>query len=253
MRVLLFGLFAFPFLPLFTDAAPVTATIEESRPLVATGEIVVDNVNGPITIETWDNPEVRLVATKEARTEADLKALAVRIETTDSRFTVKTEYLDKDGSWLKKFTNTGSVRYVLTVPHTATLRRIETLNGPIQIANAHGRVTAKSLNGRITARGLRHEVDLNTVNGAITAEFDTIGEKQDVRLETDNGAIELRLPADTSAELDASTVNGGIANDFGLSASEENWVGHKLDARLGTGAGRIRLKTINGSIEIRKR
>lgn len=253
MRLLLFGLLGLPFLPLFSRAAPVTATVEESRPLVATGEVIVDNVNGPVTIETWDKPEVRLVATKEARTEADLKALAVRIESTDTRFSVKTEYLDKDGSWLKKFTNTGSVSYTLTVPHTATLRRIETLNGAIQISNAHGRVNAKSLNGGIAARGLRHEIELNTVNGGIVAEFDAIGDKQDVRLETDNGAIELRIPADTSAEIDASALNGGIANDFGLSATEENWVGHALSGRLGTGAGRIRLKTINGSIAIRKR
>ncbi len=253
MRFLLFGLLVFPLFPLCTRAAAVTATVEESHPLLATGEVVVHNVNGPITIETWDKPEVRLVATKEARTEADLKALAVRIDASEGRFSVKTEYLDKDGSWLKKFTNTGSVAYTLTVPHNATLRRIETLNGAIQITNAHGRVTAKSLNGRITARGLRHEVELNTVNGGISAEFDTIADKQDVRLETDNGSIEVRLPADTSAEIDASAVNGSISNDFGLTSTEENWVGRELTGRLGSGAGRVRLKTINGSIEIRKR
>ena len=253
MRLLLFGLLAFPFFPLLTRAETVSATIDETHPLVATGEVVVDNVNGPIAIETWDKSEVRLVAVKEARNEADLKALAVRIDPTEARFSVKTEYLDKDGSWLKKFTNTGTVRYTLTVPHTATLRRIETLNGDIRIANVHGRITAKSVNGHIVATGLRREVTVTTVNGHLTAEFDTFGEKQDAQLDADNGTITLRLPAEASADLDARTLNGSISNDFGLSATTENWVGQKLESRLGTGAGRIRLKTLNGSIEIRKR
>lgn len=251
MRILLFPLLALPFLP-FVGRAEVTTTVDETRALVATGEIVVENVNGPISIESWDKPEVRLLAVKSARTEADLKALDVQIEATDRRFAVRTAYLDKDGSWLKKFTNTGEVRYTLTVPHGATLRRIETLNGAIAIANVHGRVTAKAVNGRIEAHGLAHEVELSAVNGSITASFDTVAERQDIVLSADNGRIELRLPAEVGAEVTARTVNGSISNDFGLAADAEKWVGRELEGTIGNGAARIRLKTINGSIEIRK-
>ncbi len=252
MRILLLGFLAFPFFPL-CSRADVTATLDETRALLATGEVLVDNVNGPITIETWDKPEVHLVAVKSARSEADLAALDVRIDSSENRFAVKTAYLEKEGSWLKKFTNTGEVRYTLTVPHTATLRHIETLNGAITIANAHGRVAAKSVNGRVEARGLRHEVELSAVNGAIQAEFDFVGDKQDIVLDSDNGPIVLRVPADIGAEVSASTLNGAISNDFGLTPVAEKWVGHQLEGTIGNGAARIRIKTLNGSIEIRKR
>ena len=253
MRPLFFGLFfLFPFLP-FAAKAEVTANVEETRALASTGEVIVENVNGPVTIETWDKPEVRLVAVKSARTDADLKALEVRIDSTEKRFAAKTVYLDKDGSWIKKFTNTGEVRYTLTVPHTATLRRIETVNGAISIANAHGRVAAKTVNGRIEARGLRHEVELSTVNNSILAEFDAIADKQDIALDTVNGSVHLRIPADAGADVTASTINGTIENDFGLSCDSTKWVGRKLEGTIGNGAARIRLKTINGAIEIRKR
>ncbi len=251
MRILLLPLLALPFFP-FVGRADVTATVEETRALAATGEVVVENVNGPVSIESWDKPQVRLQAVKSARTEADLKALEVQIDSTDRRFAVKTAYLEKDGSWLKKFTNTGEVRYTLTVPHSAALRRVETLNGAITIANVHGRVTARAVNGRIEAHGLAHEVELSTVNGAITASFDTVAERQDIVLSADNGRIELLLPAKVSAEISARTVNGSIANDFGLFADAEKWVGRTLEGTIGDGAGRIRLKTINGSIEIRQ-
>lgn len=251
MRILLLPLLALPFFP-FVSRADVTATLDETRALAATGEVVVENVNGPVSIESWDKPEVRLQAVKSARTEADLKALDIRIDATDRRFAVKTAYLEKDGSWLKKFTNTGEVRYTLTVPHGATLRRVETLNGAITIANVHGRVTARAVNGRIEAHGLAHEVELSAVNGAVTASFDTVAARQDIVLSADNGRIELLLPADAGAEVSARTVNGSIANDFGLAADAEKWVGRELEGTIGDGAARIRLKTINGSIEIRK-
>ena len=252
MRLFLLGLLGIPFFP-FVARADVSATVEETRALAATGEVLVENVNGSITIETWDKPEVRLVAVKSARDETDLKALEVRIDSTEKRFAVKTGYLDKDGSWLKKFTNTGEVRYTLTVPHAATLRRIETVNGVISITNAHGRVSARTVNGRIEARGLTNEVDLSTVNNGIVAEFDAIVAKQDIALDTVNGSIELRLPATASAELKAGTINGSIENDFGLAPSAEKWIGRKLDGTIGDGAARIQLKTVNGSIQIRKR
>ena len=252
MRPLFFGLFLFPILP-FLAKAEVTATVDETRPLAAAGELVVENVNGPIAIETWDKPEVHLVAVKTARNEADLKALDVVIDSAEKRFAVKTVYLDKDGSWLKKFTNTGEVRYTLTVPHTATLRRVETVNGSISIANIHGRVSAKTVNGRIEARGLSHEVELSTVNDGILAEFDVVAEKQDIVLDTVNGSLRLRLPATAGAEVSASTLNGSIENDFGLSAVTKKWVGRELEGTIGDGAARIRLNTVNGGIEIRKR
>lgn len=252
MRLLLLGFLGLPLLPLLARA-DVSATVEETRPLVANGEVVVENVNGPVTVESWDKAEVRLVAIRKARTQADVDALEVRIDSTEKRFEVKTVYNGKDGNWFKKFTNTGEVRYTLTVPHRATLRKIETVNGAITIANIHGRVNAKTVNGRIDARGLRHEVELNVVNGAIHAEFDTVSDKQDIELEAANGGIEVRLPADTSAELSANTVNGSISNDFGLDPNADRWVGRELEGTIGDGAARIRLRTVNGSIEIRKR
>ena len=252
MRYLIpvFLLVWFPFL---ADAKNVTAVIDETHPLSATGEVEVANINGAVTIVTWDKAEVSIHAEKEAPSEADLKALEVKIEATPDRVFIHTIYLNKDGSWLKKFTNTGEVRYTITVPHTATLKKVETVNGPIEITGVHGRVTASSVNGRIGARGLRNEVEMSAVNGGINVDFATVADMQDIRLEAVNGTVDLVLPDNVSASIKASAVNGRISNEFGLAADNSGWIGHDLDGRLGTGGARIKLHTVNGAIKIAKR
>ncbi|MGH9720087.1 MAG: hypothetical protein ACRD8O_07730, partial [Bryobacteraceae bacterium] len=71
-----------------------------------------------------------------------------------------------------------------------------------------------------------------------------------VSLDSVNGSIEISMPIDTGAELEASTVHGGIHNDFGAPRSRDQLVGSSLNGRIGGGGARIRLKTVNGGIRI---
>ena len=66
-----------------------------------------------------------------------------------------------------------------------------------------------------------------------------------------NGLLELTIPSDSNAEVQASTVSGSIGNDFGLRVNNHRYVGHDLRGELGTGGAHIRLSNVNGHIEIR--
>ena len=66
-----------------------------------------------------------------------------------------------------------------------------------------------------------------------------------------NGSIDLTLPSDASATLDASTVSGSIHNDLGLPVSG-HFVGHQLHGTLGDGWAQVKLSDVNGSIKIRR-
>jgi hypothetical protein len=66
-----------------------------------------------------------------------------------------------------------------------------------------------------------------------------------------NGSLELTIPSDSNAEVEASTVSGGISNDFGLHVNDHRFVGHDLRGELGKGGSHIRLSDVNGRIEIR--
>ena len=65
-----------------------------------------------------------------------------------------------------------------------------------------------------------------------------------------NGSVELTIPSDSKAEIEASTVSGGIDNDFGLHVNNHHFVGHDLRGELAGGGTRIELKNVNGRIEV---
>jgi DUF4097 and DUF4098 domain-containing protein YvlB len=101
--------------------------------------------------------------------------------------------------------------------------------------------------------GLKGDVNLETVNGSIMAEFDELGEGQRVSAEAVNGKIVLLIPGDASARVEAETINGSIdAEDFGLEP-EKGFVGRDLSGKIGNGDARISLDTVNGSIKIKKK
>ena len=50
--------------------------------------------------------------------------------------------------------------------------------------------------------------------------------------------------------MEASTVSGGIHNDFGLHVNNHKFVGHDLRGELGNGGTDIRVSNVNGRIDI---
>jgi DUF4097 and DUF4098 domain-containing protein YvlB len=71
-------------------------------------------------------------------------------------------------------------------------------------------------------------------------------------LQTSNGRITLALPADAEFRIDASTSNGKIKNGFDLDDKEKSNKNH-LRGTVGKDPKvAIKLRTSNGSIEIRE-
>jgi len=113
-------------------------------------------------------------------------------------------------------------------------------------------VRASLVNGRVKADGLSGEVSLSTVNGSIDANAAGLAASKGVSLNSVNGSIVLSVPSGASAQVKASTVHGGISNDFGLTVEEGQYVGRNLSGQIGSGGPRIRLNTVNGSITIKR-
>ncbi len=65
-----------------------------------------------------------------------------------------------------------------------------------------------------------------------------------------NGALALTIPSDSNARVEASTVSGGIDNDFGLHVNRHRFVGRDLRGELGSGGTHIRLSERNGRIDV---
>ncbi|MGH7566370.1 MAG: DUF4097 family beta strand repeat-containing protein, partial [Gemmatimonadota bacterium] len=111
--------------------------------------------------------------------------------------------------------------------------RVSTVNGGIEVASC-GTVEAQTVNGSITAA-----TGAASWNG--TLDFQTV-----------NGSIRLTLPAGAAAAVSAETVNGDFSSDFPLTVEAGEWGPKRVSGTIGSGGGRLNLKTVNGEIEIRK-
>ena len=106
------------------------------------------------------------------------------------------------------------------------------------------------MNGGIVAYTSGGPVRASTVNGGIEVRMRETG-TEDLDFETVNGSIEVELPAGLNADLDMRTVNGRVSSDFPLTLSGRINPRH-IRATIGKGGQRLKLSTVNGSVDIRK-
>jgi DUF4097 and DUF4098 domain-containing protein YvlB len=217
--------------------------------LKAGGYLSLENINGDVTIEGWKKNEVSIVAVKSGKTK-DIDRIKVSVEVD--------KYEGKD--WIHVSThydifslNSGRVDYTIKVPSGAILEDIELVNGNVKVTGVTGYLSLGTVNGSITASGMTGNAWVETVNGNLDLSFDKMSSGQSVDLESVNGVVILRIPADSNAQVDAETLNGNVSSDFGLTVEKGEWVGRSMEGLVGSGGARISIETVNGNIEIKKR
>jgi len=235
----------------FDHRGALTEEFHQTYALTADGRIELDNINGDVHITSWDQNQVKVDAVKYADTKERLDEAKIEIDSRNNSLSIRTRYPDRNQSWnWGSHNNPASVEYTLTVPRTARLDEIRLINGQLDITGVSGEVNASCINGRLEAHNLAGRARLSTINGRLDARFDQLAGRS-VELNSVNGSVELTIPSDSKAELEASTVSGGIDNDFGLRVDHHRFVGHELRGELGSGGTHIKLANVNGRIEVR--
>ena len=147
---------------------------------------------------------------------------------------------------------------------------LHTMGGDIHIASANDHVKAETMGGNIQVDSVDGWISAKTMGGDITAKMvgDASRGKRDVDLTSMGGDIELTVPAalgmDFDLELAFTEGRSGryrIESDFPLKQEEtKEWETRYGTSRkyiygtgkVGSGANRIRIHTINGNIIIKK-
>jgi hypothetical protein len=120
------------------------------------------------------------------------------------------------------------------------------------------RFSGATVNGDIVAEALRSDVRAATVNGRVNIQ--TTGFVSNVS--TVNGDVMLEVPSDLNAEFRANTVHGKIDADFPLTRTTRSSFPdgrpaldgpQSVRGTIGSGGPELRVSTVNGSIELRRR
>ncbi len=235
-----------------------TERFDQTYPFNANGSIALSNVNGSVTIETWDRNEVKIEYTKTGSDKEILSWVDVSIDATKDRIQIEANYdnwknRSNGNNWENWKGRKLSITFKLTVPRTAILNEIETVNGSIVLSNLTNNCKVSTVNGQVSARNLRGNANLSTVNGIVEADFDKLDPSARISLSTVNGKALLTIPSDSDATVKADTVNGTITNDFGLPVRKGQYVGRDLYGKVGNGATRINLSSVNGGLAVSRK
>lgn len=158
------------------------------------------------------------------------------------------------------------VAIVARVPRRAQLNLSTTNQGEIVVRDIVGDLQLENINGPITATNITGSVIAESVNNPITVGLAAVAAGGATSLSSLNGDITLTLPASARAELHLDSARGEIVSDFELDVKPSKPLIERNETRGGVsvrmenvvvatmngGGPVIRMKTLNGTIKLRK-
>ncbi len=214
------------------------------------GQIEVISPNGAIDVTpSADATTVEVVAERRARATSEraakeeLKAIQISEQVTPTQIRLE---VPRSAGGVHFGRAAREVSFKLKVPKTAVVR-VNTRNGEVHVAGLSGAVKVDSTNGDIVGQNLAGVVQAGTTNGSIKIQVTGL-QPDGIRLDTTNGEIDLRMPADSKATIAAHWINGDFETS-GLNPQGEK-ERRRYEGKLNGGGPRVELNTTNGRIRI---
>ena len=238
-------------------AAELHETIDRTYDVRPNATFSLDNNNGRVTIRSWDQPRIRVIADKSAEgwdsddVRTAMKETQVDIQAHADSVIVKTIQPEKNFGFFDLLFGhhvNRNVRYEITVPRTTNLD-VTTVNGSVHVEAVNGVHKIETTNGKIEMERCGGSIDASTTNGGIRAELLSVTPGKSMGFETTNGHITIVVPPSFAGDVDASTTNGGISSDLPVATHEVDRNTLKGTINGGRG-GTLRLRTTNGGIDI---
>jgi Putative adhesin len=252
-----------------------SAPIGERWPFAADGSVRIINPSGRIHVIGWDVDSLAVSGRGPGRLAASGTA-SVRKLVVTGRAELEVQVPRGAQVWVKSVSgdidvvgvdgtlDLNSVAGAIHVVGTPADVTAETMGGRIELAGGTGRARVKTVSGDILLRGASVDLGASTLSGAIVVraagwqrggtgvqrgKFESVtgdvrfdgelGRGGIVELESQSGAIALRVPATTVADFDLLTIGGSITN--------------RLTADVAPGGGALRFSTGAGGAEVTAR
>jgi hypothetical protein len=126
------------------------------------------------------------------------------------------------------------------------------LRGDIQAASLTADVDANTLDGGITI-STTGATQANTLHGSISAVIGSVNWSGLRRFDTEDGNIDLQIPADANVSVKASTLSGAVVSDFPLMTRVTPFgPSSVVSGILGSDGRSLSLSTLHGNIALRQ-
>src|SRR6202049_962086 len=208
--------------------------VEQTYKIDATATLSLSNIDGSIRIYGIDTTEIKLRAIKKAYSAQRLSKISVNVSVQPGSVSIETEYPPKKTWGLGD--RSGTVDYILVVPQTCKISRLDLANGEILIDGMRGEaIHAKLVNGRLYAHNCFSDVHLSVITGGLDVSYDRWElRKFSIDAQIVNGHTHVFIPGDASFHVVAETEDGQIDNAFTEQAQRNGDDVSKIDLVIGT-------------------
>lgn len=229
-----------------------TETLEQTYQVEPTARLTIRNLSGSISIRGADTAELTLHATKKAASAAQLKNINIGVAAETGSISISTSVLPQKGRSV--LSGTSTVDYVLVVPRTIKIARLELDDGKVLIEGMEGEdVRATVVDGQLTVRDCCGNIHLAIANGNLDLSYRHCGERPFFAdAQVTHGSARVSIPRGASFHARAETTAGKIANDFADNMVEVNGRSkQKIDMSFGQNAhSQLAVRVTTGDISI---
>jgi hypothetical protein len=226
------------------------ADFEKNYTLPPNSIIRIGNISGDVKVNGYGGSTVLVVAFKEGR---DRDRVQIEDNSTSDRIDIRTRY-PESGSC------NASVNFEIKVPQTIEYNfdRLSSVSGNVEVADIRGRIRAESVSGNVDVRNISGIVSASAVSGDINVEIAQIQGLGDMKFSSVSGNVTVRAPANLEADIEMSSVSGGLKTDFPIEIQERRYgPGRSAHGRLGasigsstTGTRSMRITTVSGRVTL---
>jgi hypothetical protein len=195
-------------------AAVLEDVIEKTYAVEPTVKFSIRNDEGSIFIYGSDVAEMKMQAIKKAYNRDRLAKISVNVSAQSGEVSIDTQYPPKPKwGWSDR---SGTVDYVIVLPWTCHISRLELGNGEILVDGMRGdNVHANLGNGRMFGHNCFTDLHLSVAKGGLDIVYDWWEtHKFSVNAQIANGNVRVLIPGEASFHLSAASVTGHVASDF---------------------------------------
>jgi hypothetical protein len=231
---------------------PLEEIVEQKYDLDANATLSVANTDGSIRVYAHDIPGITIRAFKKAYTEERLRGIVVDVKATRSSIAITTNFPPRENALSDR---SGTVDYIIIVPPTVRITNLSLTNGELLVDGLRGgSANAHLVNGWLGGHNCFADLNLTVENGRLDVAYDWWeDDKFSIKASSTRGNVRAILPSDASVSLNATALEGRVANSFETTKTNSGDVIHSVATVIGPEAeAAISLEAGRGNIRIDK-
>src|SRR5438105_3719633 len=225
--------------------------VERRFPLDPSGTFSLRAIDGTVEIFGTESREVKIVATKKAFSLEHLNAIAIRVDVRQDAVNIETTPPPAPRHHFSD--RSGTVEYIINVPQTARIARVELPHGELVIDGMRGASIAANLgSGQLVTHNCFCDQNIHVNQGGLNVFFDWLEERANtIEAVIEDGNALVRIPTDETFQLHAVARKGHVSSDFSPMETRRRGDASEISEVIGdTPATKLSFRASEGNIHI---